>query len=87
MSVNVFNSKVLIEDTSLLYVSFWRRDRLFTLSWKPLEGLAVCRTREVPSFLSYFKRVLLVRPRKWDPSGRPHVLQLSPLLTKVSCRA
>ena len=51
MSVKVFNTKVLIEDTSLLYVSFRIRDRLFTWSSEPLEGLAVCRTREVPSFL------------------------------------
>ena len=52
MSVNVFNTKVLIEDTnySLLYVSFWRRDRLFTWSSEPLEGLAVCRTKEVTHF-------------------------------------
>ena len=34
------------------YVSSWRRDRLFTWSSEPREGLATCRTKTVPSFLS-----------------------------------
>ena len=38
------------------YVSFWRRDRHFTWSSEPREGVAACCAKEVPSsFLSYFK--------------------------------
>ena len=37
------------------YVSYWRRDRHFTWSSEPREGLAICRAKAVPSFLSYFK--------------------------------
>ena len=37
------------------YVSYWRPDRHFTWSSEPREGLAVRRTKEIPSFLSYFK--------------------------------
>ena len=37
-------------------VSFWRRDRHFTWSSEPREGVAACCAKEVPSsFLSYFK--------------------------------
>ena len=54
MSVNVFSTKVLIGDT-IVYVSYWRRDRHFTWSSEPREGLACCSAKGVPSFLSYFK--------------------------------
>ena len=54
LSVNVFSTKVLIGDT-ISYVSYWRRDRHFTWSSEPREGLPVCRAKAVPSFLSYFK--------------------------------
>ena len=54
LSVNVFSTKVLIGDT-IFYVSYWRRDRHFTWSSEPREGLAACSTKVVPSFLSYFK--------------------------------
>ena len=37
------------------YVSNWRRDRHFTWSSETREGLAICKIKEVPSFLSYFK--------------------------------
>ena len=37
------------------YVSKWKRDRRFTWSSEPREGLAACTAKEVPSFLSYFK--------------------------------
>ena len=51
LSVNVFSTKVLIGDTIFL----WRRDRHFTWSSEPREGLAACSAKEVPSFLSHFK--------------------------------
>ena len=54
LSVNLISTKVLIGDT-IFYVSYWRRDRYFTWSSEPREGLLVCRARNVPSFLSYFK--------------------------------
>ena len=54
LSVSVFSTKVLIGDT-IFYVSNWRRDRHFTWSSEPREGLAACSAKEVPSFLSHFK--------------------------------
>ena len=54
LSVNVFSAKVLIGDT-IFYVSNWRRDRHFTWSSEPREGLACCSAKGVPSFLGYFK--------------------------------
>ena len=40
---------------SVFYVSNWRRDRHFTWSSEPREGLAVCTAKGVTSLLSYFK--------------------------------
>ena len=54
LSVDVFSSKLLIGDT-IIYVCYWRRDRHFARSSESREGLPVCRAKEVPSFLSYFK--------------------------------
>ena len=54
LSVNVFSTKVLIGDT-IFYVSNWRRDRHFTWSSEPREGLACCSEKGVPSFFGYFK--------------------------------
>ena len=41
--------------TIYFYVSYWRRDCHFTWSSEPREGLAICRVKGVPSFLSHFK--------------------------------
>ena len=54
LSVNVFSTKVLIGDT-IFYVSNWRRDRHFTWSSEPREGLACCSAKGVPSFLGYLR--------------------------------
>ena len=54
LSVNVLSTKVLIGDT-IFYVANWRRDRHFTWSSEPREGLACCSAKGVPSFLGYFK--------------------------------
>ena len=54
LSVNVFSTKVLI-GTLFFYVAYWRRDRHFTWSSEPHEGLAAWSAEGVPSFLSYFK--------------------------------
>ena len=54
LSVNVLSTKVLIGDT-IFYVSNWTRDRHFTWSSEPREGLACCSAKGVPSFLGYFK--------------------------------
>ena len=54
LSVNAFSTKVLIGDT-IFYVSNWRRDRHFTWSSEPREGLACCSAKGVSSFLGYFK--------------------------------
>ena len=60
LSVNVFSTKVLIGDT-IFYVSNWRRDRHFTWSSEPREGLACCSAKGVPSFLGYL-RTLSIGP-------------------------
>ena len=54
LSVNVFSTKLLIGDT-IIHVSNWRRDRHFTWSSEPREGLACCSAKGVPSFLGSFK--------------------------------
>ena len=36
-------------------ISYWRKDRHFTWSFEPREGLAIWRAKEVPPILSYFK--------------------------------
>ena len=55
LSVNVFSSKVLIEST--IVMSPTGRELHFTCMWssEPCKDLAICRAKEVPSFLSYFK--------------------------------
>ena len=47
------STKVLIGDT--IFTSPNGRDRHFTWSSEPREGLAACSAKEVPSFLSHFK--------------------------------
>ena len=61
LSVNVFSTKVLIGDT-IFYVSNWTRDRHFTWSTEPREGLACCSAKGVPSFLGYLTHSPLNRP-------------------------
>ena len=46
---------------SLFLVSNWRRDRHFTRSSEPREGLPACSAKELPSFLSYFKTLSIGR--------------------------
>ena len=60
LTVNVFSTKVLIEDT-VFYVSCRRQDRHFTWSSEPHEGLTFCKAKGVLSFLSYFK-ILSIGP-------------------------
>ena len=55
LCVNVFSTKVLIEDT--FYIFYRRRVRHFRWSCESREGLAVCRAKAIPSFLSYFKNL------------------------------
>ena len=50
--VSMYLARKLIGDT-IFYVSNWRRDRHFTWSSDPREGLACCSAKEIPSFLSY----------------------------------
>ena len=51
------------------YVSYWRRDRHFMELSEPREGLAVWRTKEVPSFLRPYD------PEYWSgPGNRTHDL-------------
>ena len=66
-SVNVFSTKVLIGDT-IFYVSNWRRDRHFTWSSEPREGLACCSAKGVPSFLGYFKTLSIGPPPGNEPA-------------------
>ena len=73
LSVNVFNTKVLIGDT-IFYVSNWRRDRHFTWSSEPREGLACCSAKGVPSFLGCFKTLSIGQAAGIEPAtSRPAV--------------
>ena len=68
LSVNVSSTKVLIRD-SIFYVSYWRRDRHFTWSSEPREGLAICRAKAVPSFLSHFKTLSVGTVAEIEPAN------------------
>ena len=41
------------------YLSYWRRDRHFTWSSEPPDGVAACTAKGVPSFLSQFKTLIV----------------------------
>ena len=82
VSVNIFSAKVLIGDT-IFYVSYWRRVVILRghPTWsEPREGLAVCRTKKVHSFLSYLRLWVVVRSRESNPW--PPALQSSALSTE-----
>ena len=57
LSVKVFSTKALIEDTIFMSPTVDGRVCHFTWSSEPLEGLAVCRANAEPSFLDYFKNL------------------------------
>ena len=62
-----------------MYVSNWGRNRHFTWPWpsEPLEGLAACGAKGVPSFLSYFK-TLSIGPAPRESNPRPPALPVKP---------
>ena len=79
VSVNVFSTKVLTGDT-IFYVSNWRRDRHFTWSSEPHEGLACYSAKGVPSFLGYFKTLSIGPAPGIEPAtSRSAVNTLYPL--------
>ena len=63
------------------YVSYWRLDRHFTWSSQLREGLAICKAEAIPSFLSHFKTLSVVRSLKSNP--RPPAHQSSALPTEL----
>ena len=69
LSVHVFSTKVLIEDTIFTSHTGDAWDLHFMWSSKPRKGLAICsRAKAVSSFLSQERQNgLLVRPREWNP--------------------
>ena len=79
VSVNVFSTKVLFGDT-IFYVSNWRRDRHFTWSSEPHEGLACYSAKGVASFLGYFKTLSIGSAPGIEPAtSRSAVNTLYPL--------
>ena len=50
------------------YVSYWRRDRHFTWSSEPREGLAACSAKGLPSFLSYFRALSINTAQGIEPA-------------------
>ena len=54
LSVDVLSTKVLIEDTNFMSPT-GDAYSLFTWSSEPRKGLAICRAKAVPLFLSHFK--------------------------------
>ena len=75
LSVSVFSTKVLID--VVIFTSQWRWDRHFTLSFEPREDLAVCRAKEVPSFLSYFKTLSIGPSPGIEPATSPSAVKHS----------
>ena len=65
LNVNVFSMKVLI-------LSYWRRNRHVTWTTEPREGLAVCRAKRVPLFLSHFKTLSLGLALGIEPTATGH---------------
>ena len=55
--------------------------RHLTWSSESREGLAICRAKAVPSFLSYFKTLSIVPTQESNP--RPPALQSSALPTEL----
>ena len=59
----------------LFYVSYWRRERHFTWSYEPREGLLVCRATVVPLLLSYFETLSIgpataIEPATFRSAGK-----------------
>ena len=59
-----------------IYVSYWSRERHFTLYPKLQEGLAVYKAKPVSSFLSYCTKSLGIGPVPWS-NPRPPALELN----------
>ena len=72
LSVNVFSTKVLIKDRTLMSPTGDGSALLFTRSSEPREGLVICRAKDLPSFVSYFKTPS-IRP---GPGDQIHDLTL-----------
>ena len=53
--VSMYLARISTNWGHYFYVSYWRRDRYFTWSFEPREGLAICKAKVVPSFLGHFK--------------------------------
>ena len=64
LSVNVFSTKVVIGDT--IFTSLAR-------SSEPRKGLAACRAKAVPSFLSYFKNLKIGPTPGTEPATSRYV--------------
>ena len=80
LSINVFSTKELIGDT-IFYISYWRRDRHFTWSSEPREGLPVRRAKADLHFSVILRSWVSVRPRESNP--QPPALQSSAVLTEL----
>ena len=72
MSVNVFSTKVLMKDRILMSPTGDGSALLFTWSSEPHEGLVICRAKDVPSFVSYFKTLSI----RSGPGDQTHDLTL-----------
>ena len=66
-----------------VFYSFWRRDRHFTCTWSSerREGLAVCMTKAVPSFLIYFKTLSIGPVAGTEPVNSRSAVKRSTKLT------
>ena len=65
--MKVFSTKELLNWGHYVYVPRWKRDRHFTWSSEPREGLPVCSTKVVP-FFSYFKTLSIGPAPGIEPS-------------------
>ena len=89
----IWVSMYLVRSTNwghYFYVSNWRRDRHFTWSSEPREGLlAACSTKGVPTFLSHFKSLSIGPGREsnpWPPALQSSALPSQLILPRLNRR-
>ena len=69
------------------YVSYWRRDRHFTLSSEPHEGLTACSTKRQREYLHFsviLRPWVLVQPRESNPRPPAQHLSALPIATELT---
>ena len=72
LNVNVFSTKVLTGNIEYFCFSYRRWDLHVTWTAEPREGLAVCRGKRVPLYLSRFKTLSIGLALGIEPTATGH---------------